>query len=475
MFSSISIKNFKAFSGWKEIKLAPVTLIYGPNSSGKSSIIHALMLLKQSITRPNQQGGLVSNGEFVDLGDYFSMVHGHDSRNDIGFKVSYMPNRKSPDMLSFGSFFGSKHQRNYSFEYSYSGTANRVKYEGFTYLKKIDIEVIGNEKQHVFKCGFVSGVVGKDGETLEKRIAYSKIFKLADSEARHSMRAFLGRKKPKGSKDIIFEKTIDALEFKSNLSFATPSLVSLEGKSTPDTDINSFITLNITLAQLAGDLKEKFGVISYLGPLRSHPSRFYAPRGDQDESVGKLGENVARFIYEKSPGITSDINGWFKRFEIPYDLSAESIGNEVSGPVICLQLKDSRTKVVVGPSDVGFGIGQILPIIVEGIVRKDSVICVEQPEIHLHPRLQAHLANFLIETSSANQWIVETHSEALILRLQNMIRRGEATPEQVSIIYVDPTEDGGEIVHIGLDADGDFKNVWPDGFFAELIKEKLGL
>ncbi len=245
----------------------------------------------------------------------------------------------------------------------------------------------------------------------------------------------------------------------------------MQSKPSNSVSMSSGIILNLTMGEVASDLKEKFISVTYLGPLRSHPSRFYAPRGDQNESVGKLGENVARFIYEQSPEITEKINGWFERFEIPYELSARSIGDNVTGTVICLQLRDIRSNVVVGPSDVGFGIGQMLPIIVEGIVREDSIICVEQPEIHLHPRLQAHLADFIIETSKKNQWIIETHSESLLLRLQHRIFQG-LEKEKISINYVDPTPYGGEIINIPLDDDGDFLREFPEGFFEERLREK---
>ncbi|EBV3304342.1 hypothetical protein DOH45_25395, partial [Salmonella enterica subsp. enterica serovar Enteritidis] len=214
--------------------------------------------------------------------------------------------------------------------------------------------------------------------------------------------------------------------------------------------------------------------IAYLGPLRLHPARLYAPKGDQSGSVGKAGENAARLIYEKSPGMSDEINRWFREFDIPYTLSAENIGNDITGSVVSLQLKDLRTGVTVGPSDVGFGIGQLLPILVEGLVRKNSSICVEQPEIHLHPRLQASLANFIVETSKENQWIIETHSESLILRLQNKIKEGAISPKDISVIYVEATSRGSKVLEIPLDKDGDFMVDWPDGFFEERLKELFG-
>lgn len=472
MFNSIEIKNFKAFSEWQSLNLAPITLIYGPNSSGKSSIIHSIMLLKQSLTRPSTQGGLVSNGEYVDLGDYSSMVNGHDIKKEINFRLSYTPNKRAIENVTYGTSFGSAHLRNYEFDYAYSGTSNNSAYEGFSYLKKMYISITTEKKAPIFDAQFHSGLKADSKESLIKRLSVAKKFYLqtVDSVADYLERRTRSWQKIKPDE---IRKSLLVTEFQSDLNFSTPSMVVIDSKPSNSFNMQAGVVLNITMNEVASELKEKFSSVTYLGPLRSHPSRFYAPRGNQDESVGKLGENVARFIYEKSPEITEQINYWFGKFEIPYELSARSIGDNVTGAVICLQLKDLRSNIVVGPSDVGFGIGQMLPIIVEGIVRKQGVICVEQPEIHLHPRLQAHLADFIIETSKENntQWIIETHSEALLLRLQTRIFQGMAK-ERVSVNYVEPTSIGGEIINIPLDDEGDFRREFPDGFFEERIREK---
>ncbi|MBD8096000.1 AAA family ATPase [Pseudomonas fluorescens] len=470
MFTNIKIKNFKAFSEWQSLTLAPITLIYGPNSSGKSSIIHSIMLLKQSLTRPSTQGGLVSNGEYVDLGDFSSMVNGHDIKKDISFKLSYTARKTTPDDILRRSSFGQSHIRHYDFDYAYSGTGNNSSYEGFSYLKSIHIGVTNEKKAPIFDAVFNSSLKENSKDPLAKRLTGAKTFtlKTEDSVANYLERRTRSWEKLKLD-DI--KSVLKNTEFQSDLNFSTPSMAIVQNKPNSTFSMTSGVVLNLTMGEIASDLKEKFISVTYLGPLRSHPSRFYAPRGDQNESVGKLGENVARFIYEQSPEITKKINFWFERFEIPYELSARSIGDNVTGTVICLQLKDTRSNIVVGPSDVGFGIGQMLPIIVEGIVRDDSVICVEQPEIHLHPRLQAHLADFIIETSKTNQWIIETHSESLLLRLQHRIFQG-LKKERISINYVEPTQHGGEIINIPLDEDGDFQREFPDGFFEERLREK---
>ncbi|ARB27620.1 AAA family ATPase [Pseudomonas tolaasii] len=505
MLEILSIKNFKAFSDWQKIKLAPITLIYGPNSSGKSSIIHSLMLLKQSLTRPNVQGGLVSNGEYVDLGDFSSMVHGHDPERPIAFKFSYVPRKKQAFAGMEFDVFGTTRRREYELVYKYID--GEKEHKGFSYLNSMSVSVSNADDRAVLFYTDVSSILPQvvrgmksDLSELQKRaddpnekekgkalkqlddfkkkapsmkIAAAKTFSFSGRDAFAAASDYLTGRPRFVNKDAEVAKVLDYISFRSDLNYSTPSMVTLDSKLNPTQDREGFAYLNFTVGGLARDLKDKFGSISYLGPLRVHPSRIYSPKTDQNESVGKQGENVARFIYER-PEITEDINNWFSLFEVPYTLSSAGIGDDVSGPVICLQLQDKRTGVVVGPSDVGFGIGQMLPIIVEGLVRDDSVICVEQPEIHLHPRLQAHLANFFVSTCDNNQWIIETHSESLLLRLQAMIARKEIPKETIAIYYVEPTLAGGEIIPIRLDSDGDFIDAWPEGFFEERLREKMG-
>ncbi|MCU4599327.1 AAA family ATPase [Acinetobacter bereziniae] len=182
-------------------------------------------------------------------------------------------------------------------------------------------------------------------------------------------------------------------------------------------------------------------------------------------------------IYATKPILINKINDTFLAFNIPYKISIRDLGNnEISGNVVSIELFDIRNNVAVAPSDVGFGIGQILPILVEGWTKKDSVICVEQPEIHLHPRLQAELAEFLLNTAreNNNQWIIETHSEALMLRIQKLIRKGVLDANFISILYVDTLKNGTEVTEIRLDEKGRFKDMWPDGFFEERMNELYG-
>lgn len=116
---------------------------------------------------------------------------------------------------------------------------------------------------------------------------------------------------------------------------------------------------------------------------------------------------------------------------------------------------------------------------VELLARQNSVVCIEQPEIHLHPALQAEIGDLLIaatsETGQANQVLVETHSEHLLLRVQRRIREGLLDPKNVAVVYVDRDAEGEARVHrLRLDDGGTFLDEWPSGFFEERMNELFG-
>ncbi|OWF75503.1 hypothetical protein B4903_20025 [Yersinia frederiksenii] len=194
--------------------------------------------------------------------------------------------------------------------------------------------------------------------------------------------------------------------------------------------------------------------------------------------------NLGGELYEAGRGVINQINEWMSSFEIPYTLDVKNFGSDLSGDIISIILEDRRNKTQVTPMDVGFGIGQVLPIITDAVISRDNIICVEQPEIHLHPRLQAHLADLFIDSvihrdpvkgdRIKNQWIIETHSESLILRIQRRIREKKISKELVKVYYVNAEDGGSKILELPLDDDGDFTVHWPHGFFDERANEIFG-
>lgn len=148
-----------------------------------------------------------------------------------------------------------------------------------------------------------------------------------------------------------------------------------------------------------------------------------------------------------------------------------------------LVLTDLRNDTEVDIRAVGVGISQVLPVLLSCFEMSEKFIVIEQPEIHLHPALQAELGDVFIESAKTleNRFILETHSEHLILRLLRRIREttnGELSderfalrPEDVAVLYVQPGENGAEIFELRVDEQGEFIDKWPDGFFAERARE----
>jgi len=153
-------------------------------------------------------------------------------------------------------------------------------------------------------------------------------------------------------------------------------------------------------------------------------------------------------------------------------------------PMDELSLTDCRTDTAVTHRDVGIGVSQVLPVLVHAYADQGKLIAIEQPEIHLHPALQAELGDLFIESALGdrrNTFILETHSEHLILRILRRVRETTEkrlpagatpiTPGDISVMFIEPTAKGSIIRLLPVTADGDFAAPWPGGFFAERFQD----
>ncbi len=246
--------------------------------------------------------------------------------------------------------------------------------------------------------------------------------------------------------------------------------------------VNSY--LNRTAQLVVGvshECDQLLDALVWLGPLRSAPQRVY-DRADVASAMPGGGRQVALYLFDHA-SVVQQVDDWLKRLEIPYtlDVVPVSAGNtaQLVGDLVVIVLTDGRSGVQVTPADVGFGVSQVLPIVVELLSRRESIIAIEQPETHLHPRLQARLADLFIDTvqqgGRGNQLIVETHSEHIMLRVQRRIREGLLDPSSVSVVYVD--QEGSEpasVKPLRLNQQGDLLDDWPHGFFDERLEELFG-
>ena len=144
---------------------------------------------------------------------------------------------------------------------------------------------------------------------------------------------------------------------------------------------------------------------------------------------------------------------------------------------------DKFNQISVTPSEVGTGVSQLMPLIIAAVSQQGGIVACEQPELHLHPRIQVAIADLLTQNIDNVNYLIETHSEHLILRLLKRIRQhtDNELPEglefikknDVAIIYLEPTKDGVIANKIGITEDGEFTDNWPNGFFSERHKELM--
>lgn len=492
MLRRLILENFKAFGEAQTAVFAPITLVFGPNSGGKSSLIQALALLRQSAGESERKGqALIPRGELIDLGSFRSLLHKHELKRELGITVEYdhvkdqrssIPKYRPASIRGHASskitlkFKAAKSRYSRKFD---SSTLDSVHYQ-VNDGALMDIKLVKEDS----KSHKIPGRL-HDPEIV-KRFRWADELSLQSYASLYREKVELRSRFRKTSQETLptSEEIFNALEDSIVLPLGMLPVHVLAGDNFKELSKRSSELPYTRLPDLslAYEYYELMNSISYLGPLRIYPERHYLISGGVKDTVGVRGENTPQMIYRQPKEITRAINMWFERFGIPYTLKVKLAGDEITGEIIAMNLLDQRTGVRVAPSDVGFGIGQLLPIVVEGMISQNKIICVEQPEIHLHPKLQAEVADFLIETSGIsknmgprgqieNQWIIETHSEAVILRIQRRIRESVISASDVSVIYVQPTSYGATVMPLRLDSKGKFLDEWPDGFFEESYME----
>lgn len=211
--------------------------------------------------------------------------------------------------------------------------------------------------------------------------------------------------------------------------------------------------------------------IRYIGPHRSQVPRFRvaAPSTGPVDQRGRTTD--ARL--HSSDDLRSSTNGWLKRFGLPYELKLGSTGFVHGRTLTTMELVHRRNGAALASSDVGYGVSQILPIIVQASTLSEGILLVEQPELHLHPAMQANIGTLFAETIKGNpqaQIVAETHSEHLIRRIQRLVglgrSKGGLDPADISIICVDQDRNGVSFhTQIPLNRQGNFMVRWPGGFF----------
>ena len=513
MLTRLGLRNFKAFGEEMQYAdLAPITLIYGPNSGGKSSIIQALLMLKQSHeahrssyeTFNNPRSGspldLVTSGDLTDAGSYATLVNKHNT--DLKIQISLDFEVKGT-LLTNNHLGGTK----------WIGLAMLVSDNASKFWLNGNVNMsFAYERSQLSDVRYAFRSSYGPGYKIGFKRTSPETFDWLDEDSKKSYIRFIEDIAERFSSKEMDEERTSRLAWRFlniaqalNSQSDAPKIDILYYRSEKGRKIHGLymdgLPRMLKINEHNDDIDElviyrnHLDELRHLGPLRQPPQRYYELTSFNDSNIGVRGENTP-YVLHQNPDTIDLINRWFDkdRFDIRYRIRPvkQFEDNQRLGLEFIAVALDDPNQTVVTWADVGFGINQLIPVVVQGLTHKHGVLCVEQPEIHLHPRLQANIADFLIETSRleveeewtdekgevfeirgpGNQWIVETHSEMIIRRIQRRIREGVINNEDVSVLYVDIQDDGSSTIQqLRLNENGYWIDDWPDGFFDESVEE----
>ncbi len=220
-----------------------------------------------------------------------------------------------------------------------------------------------------------------------------------------------------------------------------------------------------------------FSGIHSIAPIRSKPKRTYDPLKETETSDGSeipmTLMNLSTSSAREWETLRKQLLSFGRASGLFSDISLRRLGRSKSDP---FQLRIKVRGPATNLMDVGYGISQVLPILVRIFTRKRAKFLLQQPEVHLHPKGQAELASLLVDINRTrkNSFVIETHSDYMIDRVRIEILNGRIKPDDVSLIYLEPFGNQVKTHNIGFDTQANMINVpvgYRDFFFDE--SEKL--
>jgi hypothetical protein len=449
-------QNFRSFqdTGW--VRLAPLTLLLGPNSAGKSSFIAPLLLLKQSLYSRTGTNALLTRGEFVDAGVFPDFIHNHDVEAKMLFGVRWHSHPASKATSSVGR---------------YPPGGLRIEFASGADPQTVSLS--SYRVEDTYRRTMLSRVRRDDGRyalrmvSPEKTPSGARRASKGDAKTTQAMRAAIAEAQPT---DFLFRsREIREAGLAARRSGDRPSF-----KTTIDDD-RSRVYCSIADHTEWG-IRSILENLHYIGPLRDEPKRVYELSGEMPDSVGTRGEFAPEILYRwrADRKRMREVNRWLRRFGFSEELAFSDVGT--GG--FSLVLVREGTAVASTFLDTGFGMSQVLPLIVQGLMSEPGDwVLIEQPEIHLNPKLQAALGDLLSNIVKRGVGLViESHSEHLLLRLRHLMARRDLADDALGLYFVEQGDDRSTVRSVPVEASGFIAaKDWPHGFFEDSLRESMAL
>lgn len=550
LIKSLSLKNFKGFSEEVHIQLRPITLLFGANSAGKSSVLQALQLVREILERGDANVDRTrQGGDAVDLGGFRNFVHKRDLTREVEICVEMeLGDEAIPeffeDAIEDRSNFDGEVWRLHEtldlvrnqvkrvavhLKLGWSEFQRRAVVSGYqidfngTWCVEVKTDAGGarpqlrlNARHPIFLADEVEGDAlfselaawfrpGLPGNLFRAELGM-RTDELLEAEVEEPI--------PNSVLLAALEVVRGAYAYSPNPGYATwlrdfqsalpcldkPILIPA-GK--PESASNVFVLQEFSafmswlLIGPAKLLRDQLRKSRYLGPLRRIPPRDFDVALSKTDAAWSDGMAAWQALMEDQGGLAKACGNWMRdqdKLATGYTIERNVVQEfDISGPEPKSLGRERQRLALVDadgqrllPQDVGVGISQVLPVVVAAQDRSAGLVTIEQPELHIHPAVQVGLGDLFIDGALKKglSFLIETHSEHLVMRLQRRLREqmaGEALPEiepldpkDVSFVYLGRDQSGCvRVSHIGLTDQGKFDAPWPNGFFAERAAEVL--
>lgn len=432
---SLTLENFKVFNSAK-FEFRKITLLAGANSAGKSTVLNALSaILQGSESRPFPF--YFSNyGENVHLGGFKDIITGGISSNKFSIGVCL---EKGNEKFSAKGV------------YRYATKGQQILVDSlFIENKNSSLSVKWEGQDSGYKAFRKFNEKNKERDNKIHEIFISSfsnfISKVSDKE-----------------KNI--DNKTDVTDLFSKLTTSSSEWESIDVKRSKDLlgSLHSKILYRHITDSFKDTMRHAQNKISYVGPIRPYPSRHYFLQSHQHK-INAQGDNAFQLLIDwnlSEPKKFKQVTSGLKFLKLADDLTPNKIKDEL----IELNVQPIGQKHKVNLSDVGFGLSQILPVIIATVdASHQSSVLINQPEVHLHPSSQAQLADYFYSESKNKNFIIETHSEYLINRFRLLVAKGKLSKSDISILYIDNGSDGPIINEVTIDSHGALINA-PESFF----------
>lgn len=523
---SFRLQNLRSFSDTGHIEIKPLTLLLGINSSGKSTFLRTLPLLRQSI-EARTIGPLLWCGRFVDFGSFQESIWTGAGEKQIIFCFKFTIEKSQSDdsglyfyepfgqdlavledmevELSLGVGIDEKtgntksrfctlefHDNKIRLEIDNDGKLTLFKVNGYNVIKDNEKITFGIRSRNLVPVVFERAVDKKEEISDSPKlgllrtqarelpnIILNEIGKIAHHKTSKDTRIWVMRSLGLGSSEAMLKK-IKNLRFAgatwkdrvSNWSVDSQSFINLRDKIIANFTTSILSRSDEVVAQFVSN-------VTYIAPLRATAERFYRMQDLAIDEVDFQGRNLPFFLRNMTDFERRSFGEWTQKYFGFLPIVKSSAGH------LSLKLKDIESGEEFNLADMGFGFSQILPVLTQlwvlssGKARRGRrrqlpvLFAIEQPELHLHPKLQAQVADSFVAAIQAAKdlgvdlrLIIETHSEAIVNRLGHHVHCKKLSSSEINIVVFEK-EVGENQTNIRLssyDNDGYLHN-WPIGFF----------